>query len=264
MSNFYKNKEYREKQSSIMKENWKKGVFDVIKKNEDRICKRIECKNIFQIIPSDPKVYCSRSCSGKVNNVGRITSEETKLKIAKSLIGTKSPFKGLLKVPRVEVICANNRCNKLFIAIKYRNRKYCSNQCHMKVMGGKSTSAKASKGKAGIREDISCKIYFRSRWEANYARLLNYLKINWEYESKTFDLGYQNYTPDFYLPDSDEYVEVKNFLWKYSKIRDKNFRKLYPDIKLKLILSEDYLKLQNKYAKLIKNWEYKNSPFYST
>jgi len=40
---------------------------------------------------------------------------------------------------------------------------------------------------------------------------------------------------------------VKNFLWKYSKIRDEKFRKLYPNIKLQLLLKEDYLKLENKY-----------------
>lgn len=140
-------------------------------------------------------------------------------------------------------------------------RKYCSNACAMTVTGGKPTSPKASRGKAGIRKDISNTIYFHSRWEANYARVLNYLSVKWMYEPKTFDLKTQNYTPDFYLPTTDEYIEVKNFLWKYSKIRDKKFRKLYPNIKLRLLLKEDYLNLQNKYAKLIMNWEYRNSPF---
>jgi len=91
--------------------------------------------------------------------------------------------------------------------------------------------------------------------------LYTYLKIKWEYAPKTFDLETQNYTPDFYLPATDEYIEVKNFLWSYSKIRDQKFRKLYPNVKLQLLLKEDYLKLQNKYAKLIKGWEYDNSPF---
>ena len=131
----------------------------------------------------------------------------------------------------------------------------------MAITGGKPTSPKASRGKAGIRKDISETIYFHSRWEANYARVLNYLGVKWEYEPKTFDLETQNYTPDFYLPATDEYIEVKNFLWKYSKIRDEKFRALYPDIRLKLLLKEDYLKLQNKYAVLISNWEYNNSSF---
>ena len=131
----------------------------------------------------------------------------------------------------------------------------------MIITGGRPTSPKASRGKAGIRKDISETIYFHSRWEANFARLQNYLGIKWIYEPKTFDLGTQNYTPDFYLPEKNLYIEVKNFLWKYSKVRDEKFRKLYPNIKLKMILKPDYLKLQNKYATLIENWEYNNSPF---
>ncbi len=242
-----------------MKENWRKGIFDVIKKRERRLCKRVECGKYFEVKLSDPKIYCSHTCSAIVANTGRIQSEETKLKIGRASIGKPSPFKGILKVPRAEVVCANIKCGKKFVAIKWANRKYCSNKCHMVIMGGRPTSPKASRGKAGIRKDISNRIYFHSRWEANYARVLNYLGVKWEYESRTFDLATQNYTPDFYLPATDEYIEVKNFMWKYSKIRDEKFRKLYPDIKLKLLMKEDYLKLQTKYAKLIENWEYKNS-----
>jgi len=257
---FYKQKEYRELQSKIMKENWKKGIFDIIRKREKRLCKRERCGNIFETKPSDPKIYCSHKCAAIVANTGRIQSEETKSKIAKALVGTKSPYKGVLKVPRVEIICANPKCQKKFVAVQSVKRKYCSNKCHMAIMGGKPTSPRAARGKAGIRKDISDKIYFYSRWEANYARLLNYLGIKWEYQPKTFDLETQNYTPDFYLPDEDRFVEIKNFLWKYSKERDKKFRKLYPDVKLTLLLKKDYLKLENKYSHLIPNWEYRNSP----
>ncbi len=259
----YHKKEYQELQSRIMKENWKKGIFDVIRKREKRLCARKDCGKYFEIIPSDPKVYCSQSCSGKVNNVGRVTSAETKLKLSKALKGTASPFKGILKIPREEIVCGNPKCKKSFIWHRWRKRKFCSMNCAMAVIGGKPTSHKASRGKAGIRKDISETIYFHSRWEANYARVLNYLGMKWEYEPKTFDLGTQNYTPDFYLPVTNEYIEVKNFLWKYSKVRDEKFRKLYPNIKLKMILKEDYLKLQGQYAKLIKNWEYMQSIFLS-
>lgn len=244
-----------------MKENWKKGLFDSIKKGEKRLCKRDNCGSIFETTPSDPKKYCSHKCSAIVSNLGRIQSEETRIKIGKASLGRKSPFKGALKVPRVELICANPKCKKLFIAIKWANRKYCSNKCVMEIVGGRPTSPKASKGKGGIRKDISDTIYFYSRWEANFARLMNFLNIKWEYAPKIFDLGTQKYTPDFYLPEVNIFIEVKNFMWKYSEIRDKKFRRLYPNIKLQLLLKEDYLKLQNTYSSFIKNWEYKNSPF---
>jgi hypothetical protein len=261
--NFYKNIEYRERQSVIMKENWKKGVFDFARKREKRICAREGCKKVFEAIPSDPKVYCCKRCSGLVKNAGRGPMErKQKIKISQALTGRIYPERrNRILVPRSKIICSNPKCKKEFYAEHWMKRIYCSVNCAMAVVGGKPTSPKASRGKAGIRKDISDKIYFYSRWEANYARLQNYLGVEWEYEPKTFDLGSQSYTPDFYLPKFNKYIEVKNFLWKYSKIRDEKFRKLYPKIKLKLLLKEDYLKLENKYSHLIKNWEYKNSRF---
>ena len=263
----YNKKEYREKQSAITKANWRKGIFDFMYRKDKRICARKDCGKKFEVIHSDPKIYCSQSCAATVNNANRGPMfVEQKIKISKALKGRKSkgfesPFKGKIKIERVKIICANPKCKKVFLIERWMKRKYCSNQCTMAVVGGKPTSPKAARGKAGIRKDISKTIYFYSRWEANFARLLNYLGIEWVYEPKTFDLGSQNYTPDFYLPKFNTYIEVKNFLWKYSRIRDEKFRKLYPNIKLNLLLKEDYSKLENKYSPLIKNWEYKNSPF---
>lgn len=261
---FYHFKEYREKQSVITKENWRKGIFNFQYKREKRICGREKCGKIFEVIPSDPKIYCSKNCAAQVNNKKRgPRSIETRLKIAKSLKGTKSPFKGIIKVPRIEMECLNPACKKVFLASANIERKFCSNQCAMAVIGGKPTSPRAARGKAGVRKDISKTIYFYSRWEANIARLFNYLGIKWIYQPRTFNLGSQNYTPDFYLPDYNIYIEIKNFLWKYSKIRDRKFRKLYPDINLILLLKKNYLEIEKKYSHLIKNWEYKNSPFLS-
>lgn len=245
-----------------MKENWRKGLFNFRYKREKKICARKGCGKTFEVIPSNPKIYCSQNCAAQVNNKKREPpSEETRLKVAKSLKGTKSPFKGTIKVSRVEVICANPKCKKIFLKERWMKRKFCSNRCAMDIIGGRPTSPKAARGKAGTRKDIDDKIYFYSRWEANIARLFNYLGIKWLHQPKTFDLKTQNYTPDFYLPEQKIYIEVKNFLWKYSRIRDEKFRKLYSNIKLILLLKKDYLKLEEKYSHLIKNWEYKNSPF---
>ncbi len=108
----------------------------------------------------------------------------------------------------------------------------------MKIIGSRPTSPKASKGKNGVRYDISPTINFYSRWEANIARLFTFLNVRWEYAPKSFDIGGQMYTPDFYLPEENKYVEVKNFWWSYSKIRDEKFRSRYPAITLDVILKE--------------------------
>lgn len=69
------------------------------------------------------------------------------------------------------------------------------------------------------------------------------------------------YTPDFYLPETGAYVEVKNFWGEYSRIRDEKFRKAFPSITLKVILRDEYLGLEERYSRLIPKWEYKNSAF---
>jgi len=266
---FYNTKKYKRKQSAITKENWKKGIFNFHYKREKRKCARKKCGKVFEVIPSNTQIYCSQSCSCKVNNAKREPlSKKTRLKISRTLQGRKlkgfkNPLKGVIKVPRVKVICANPECKKVFLIERWMKRKFCSNRCAMNVIGGRPTSPKAARGKAGIRKDISKTIYFYSRWEANIARLFNYSGVKWLHQSRVFNLGGQNYTPDFYLPDCDIYIEVKNFLWKYSKIRDEKFRRFYPNIDLVLLLKKDYLKLERKYSHLIKDWEYKNSPFLS-
>jgi hypothetical protein len=245
-----------------MKTNWAKGIFNFLRKREERICARKGCDIVFKIIPSSPKIYCSSSCAAKVNNIkSGPLSEKTKSKISRALKGRRNPYKGVIKVPRIKTKCANPRCGKIFLRERWRERKFCSNKCSMIIIGGRPTSPKAARGKAGIRKDINKTIYFYSRWEANMARLFNLLSIKWIHQPKTFDLSSQNYTPDFYLSDYDVYIEVKNFLGEYSRIRDQKFRKLFPNVKLILLLKKDYLELQKKYSRFIKNWEYKNSPF---
>jgi predicted nuclease of restriction endonuclease-like RecB superfamily len=131
----------------------------------------------------------------------------------------------------------------------------------MKVTGARVTSPKASRGKAGIRKDVDATIYFYSRWEANMARLYTHLGISWVYAPTSFDIGGQMYTPDFYLPQTATYIEVKNFWSGYSRRRDEKFRAAYPDIRLEVILKDQYLELEARYAAFIPNWEYKNSRF---
>lgn len=253
---FYDSEEYRTKQSLLAKKNWKRGIYDFYIKREKRECRRESCKSIFETILSDPKIYCSLSCAAHVNNQKRILSRKTRSKISRSLQGRVNPLKGTVKVPRVRIKCGNLYCKKIFWEAPYLKRKFCSNPCAIKVIGSRPTSPKAARGKAGVRKDIDSKSYFYSRWEANMARLFSYLSIKWVFQPRTFEIGRQKYTPDFYLPKVDTYIEVKNFLSPYSKTRDEKFRKYYPDLKLVLILKKDYLEIQKNYSQLIQNWEY--------
>lgn len=53
---------------------------------------------------------------------------------------------------------------------------------------------------------------FRSRLEARWAVFFDHLDIRWQYETEGYELSTGKYLPDFYLPDFDQWVEVKGAL----------------------------------------------------
>lgn len=92
------------------------------------------------------------------------------------------------------------------------------------------------------------RIYFRSGWEARYAKYLTWLKrhkkiVEWEHEPKTFwfegiKRGCVSYLPDFRVDDCEGnsyWVEVKGWMDAKSKTKIKRFRKYYPHEKLIVI-----------------------------
>lgn len=242
------------------------GVHQKRYERVNRVCSRAECDNFFTTKPSNPKIFCSQSCAAIVNNSRRTLSKKTKDTISKSLLGRTYPerrYQNAASRSATFKICQNPDCKKRFATTYWRPStnptRYCSVKCSIHVTGSKPTSPKAARAKAGIRADIDSGIYFFSRWEANYARLLNFNKKAWVHQPKRFKLKSQYYTPDFYLPESDEYVEIKNYLSAYSLKRDKEFREMYPKLKLKLVLKNEYKKLEEKYASLIPKWEFNSS-----
>ena len=52
-------------------------------------------------------------------------------------------------------------------------------------------------------------ILFRSSWEREFAFYLDSIDELWYYEFWTFDLGNTTYTPDFYLPRRELFIEIK-------------------------------------------------------
>ena len=68
---FYNSEGYKKRQSMLVKNAWKRGVFDFFRKKEERMCKRSDCDKVFITKPSVPKVFCSQSCAAIVNNTGR-------------------------------------------------------------------------------------------------------------------------------------------------------------------------------------------------
>ncbi len=99
---------------------------------------------------------------------------------------------------------------------------------------------------------------FAHNSERQFAKLLDFYSIAWEYEPRTFTLEadrtglpVQAFTPDFYLPSYDLYIEIttmnqKLVTKKNRKVR--RLRELYPDVKCKVFYQRDYLSLVTKYG----------------
>ncbi|PIP48481.1 MAG: hypoxanthine phosphoribosyltransferase [Chloroflexi bacterium CG23_combo_of_CG06-09_8_20_14_all_45_10] len=93
--------------------------------------------------------------------------------------------------------------------------------------------------------------------EEEFARLLDFYRIEWLYEPRSFPLRWKGgeiaemFTPDFYLPELDLYVELTTL--KQNLITEKNrklrqLKELYPEIKIKLLSKGDFHKLLAKYG----------------
>ena len=101
-------------------------------------------------------------------------------------------------------------------------------------------------------------LYFAHESEANFARFLDFYRIEWRYEPVSFPLHrddrgrvIRSFTPDFYLPKFELYVELTTM--KQSLVTPKNrkirqMRALYPDVKLKILYGRDYRKLLFKFG----------------
>lgn len=100
-------------------------------------------------------------------------------------------------------------------------------------------------------------VRFAHESEEEFTRILDFYRVAWQYEPRTFPLKEEEgrlveaFTPDFYLPDLDLYIELTTLkqslvTQKHGKIR--RFQERYPDLQIKLLHRSDYLSLLAKYG----------------
>lgn len=100
-------------------------------------------------------------------------------------------------------------------------------------------------------------IAFAHASEEEFAKILDFYGISWQYEPRTFPLRTEEdrvteaFTPDFYLPEIDTYIELTTLRQglmtdKHRKVR--LMRQLYPHTKIILLNKRDYLRLLAKYG----------------
>jgi len=90
------------------------------------------------------------------------------------------------------------------------------------------------------------------------ARILDFYRIDWQYEPTSFPLEWDDegrvtasFTPDFYLPDSDLYIELTTMSQKLVTKKNRKVRRLrelYPDVSIQILYQHDFRKLLYKYG----------------
>lgn len=129
-------------------------------------------------------------------------------------------------------------------------------------------NVKRGSWKAGWREVGDRRHFFRSRWEPNYARYLEWLKVNgkiadWQYEPKTFwfeaiKRGVRSYKPDFLVVEtngSSAWHEVKGWMDDRSRTTLQRMAKYHPSEKIILIDRKQYLAIEATMSRILPDWE---------
>jgi hypoxanthine phosphoribosyltransferase len=96
--------------------------------------------------------------------------------------------------------------------------------------------------------------------EGEMARILDFYRIRWEYEPHTFPILWnldgtvvESFSPDFWLPDLDLYLEMTTLRQKLVRKKNRKLRRireLYPDIRVKLFYARDFRALMLKFGRL--------------
>jgi hypothetical protein len=92
------------------------------------------------------------------------------------------------------------------------------------------------------------------------SRILDFYAVRWEYEPHTFPILWnldgdvvESFSPDFYLPDLDLYLEMTTLRQKLVRKKNRKLRRLrelYPELNVKLFYARDFRALMLKYGKL--------------
>lgn len=109
-------------------------------------------------------------------------------------------------------------------------------------------------------------VIFKHPSEEEFAKILDMHNIKWEYEPRTFPIKWDTegnvtmaFSPDFYLPRFDTYIELTTMNQKYVAEKKKKvqlLRKLYPGININIVFKNDFYGLVKRFG-LLKGAEQK-------
>jgi len=90
------------------------------------------------------------------------------------------------------------------------------------------------------------------------AQILDFYRLRWEYEPSTFPIEWDregrviaSFSPDFYLPDFDLYIELTTMSQKLVTKKNRKVRRLeelYPDVNIRIFYQRDFRRLLFKFG----------------
>lgn len=163
-------------------------------------------KCVFCDKESETKVGIGRHAAVCINNPNRKIPNRA---------GKPAWNSGLKNDPRCQI--SEENANNLRLIVKSRSAewykqhgKVVSKTINQKVENGTWHTSLAKKMHVNYKG-----VDLHGSWELAYAKWLDSQNIRWKRNTETFSYVFENktrkYTPDFYLIDSDEYVEIKGY-----------------------------------------------------
>ena len=186
-----------------------------------------------------PRKTISEACKGRQSSFkGKHHTEEVKKSQSKKMVELykdpkNHPFFGKHHTENAKIEMSKQRKGrKLTNAWKQKIKEACQgiNQGKNNGMFGKTPKYERIKYK---------NIWMRSNYEVNFAYFLDLSGIKYFYEFKTFNLGNTTYTPDFYIPKFNCYIEIKGYWFEGSKKRFDLFKQQYPQVGIKVLMKPE-------------------------
>jgi len=101
-------------------------------------------------------------------------------------------------------------------------------------------------------------VVFKNQSEEEFAKILDMHHIDWEYEPRTFPIKWdtegnvtQAFSPDFYLPRFNTYIELTTMNQRYVAEKKKKvqlLKKLYPGTNINIVFKNDFHTLAKRFG----------------
>lgn len=101
-------------------------------------------------------------------------------------------------------------------------------------------------------------VVFKHPSEEEFAKILDMNELDWEYEPRTFPIKWDAegnitlaFSPDFYLPRFDTYIELTTMNQKYVSEKKKKvelLKKLYPGTNINIVFKNDFQTLAKRFG----------------